>query len=90
MVLILPARQASNPGEIMMKTFTTLAAICLFSLAAMASQADEMMSEEGMMENDMHESMESDMSMDEGMEMDEGMKMDEGMEMEEEMESEGM
>lgn len=104
MVLGLPARQTYTPGEITMNKFTTFAAICLLSLMATASHAVEEMSEEGMMGDNMHESMENgDMktddisdSMDDAMSdsMDSDMQDDSmskgDMEMEEYMESEGM
>jgi hypothetical protein len=40
-----------------MKKFTTLATICLFGLIISVSQAAEMMSSEGMMKDNMKESM---------------------------------
>ncbi|MCE8034414.1 hypothetical protein EKK97_16155 [Billgrantia tianxiuensis] len=87
-----------------MNKFTAVAATCLFSLMTTASQADEMMPEEGMMEDDMHESIdESDMKregMSDSMEMESDMEMNSDMEddmdtedemdMDEEMESESM
>lgn len=84
-----------------MNKFMTIAAIGLFSLMASASHADEMMPKDGMMEDDMHEAMESkpmehgDMEMDEMPDAMEGdmegdMEMGSDMEMEEEMESGGM
>lgn len=80
-----------------MNKFMTIAAIGLFSLIASASHADEMMPEDGIVEGDMHEAMESkpmehgDMAMDEMPDAMEGdMEMDSDMEMEEEMESGGM
>ena len=79
-----------------MSKFTTIAAICLFSLMATASYADDMMSDEGMMEDDMHESMDDGDMMTEDMSdsMEDDMDMESDMDMEgdmdEEMESDGM
>lgn len=67
-----------------MNKFMTIAAIGLFSLMTSASHADEMMPEDGIVEGDMHEAMESK-PMEHG-----DMEMDSDMEMEEEMESGGM
>lgn len=67
-----------------MNKFMTIAAIGLFSLMTSASHADEMMPEDGIVEGNMHEAMESK-PMEHG-----DMEMDSDMEMEEEMESGGM
>ncbi|MCC5900651.1 MAG: hypothetical protein JJT87_01820 [Halomonas sp.] len=80
-----------------MNKFMTIAAIGLFSLMTSASHADEMMPEDGMMEDDMHEAMESKPmehgemdEMPDAMEGDMEMDSEMEMEMEEEMESGGM
>lgn len=75
-----------------MNKFTTIVAMCVFGLMVSASHADEMMPEDGMMKDEMHESMDhngmktDDMSdsMEQMMDSDE-MPMD-NMEMEKEME----
>ncbi|MDX1356116.1 hypothetical protein [Vreelandella venusta] len=84
-----------------MNKLTTVTAICLFSLMATASHADDMMSGEGIVEDDMSQSMESesmeksDMAMDDMSDaMDDSMDgdmhddsmSDDGMEMEKDME----
>lgn len=53
----LPCRQDGILGEITMNNVTKIAVMCLFGLMAGISQAADMKSDDGMMKDDMKESM---------------------------------